>query len=116
MHAEIAAHPVDDVAGGCKGVDVEFLRRKANQPARLAVAFHSIYTEDFDSPGRGIGDAGDAVNGCRFPCAVRAEKAEEIAGRYCERKIGDSNGTAFVDFAQSGDGKGGRHESDYRGA
>ena len=108
-HAEIAAHPVHDLARRGEGIDIEFLRAQPDQAARLAIILHRIDAENLDLAGGRFRDTGDAMNGGGFARAIRAQKAEKFAFGNRERNIVNRDGAAAINLAQMGDRKCGSH-------
>ena len=71
-HAEIAAHVPQNFSGGHKIIHIVFLRRQADFFSRLSIFFHYIQVKNFDRAFVKFSNAGDAINGRGFACAVRA--------------------------------------------
>src|SRR5579863_1772388 len=76
-------------------VEVELLRRKADEAASLAPLPLGVVAENSDTPAAGAGQTDDRVDRRRFAGAVRPEKAEELSRFHAQRDSVDGRETAI---------------------
>jgi hypothetical protein len=70
-------------------VEVELLRREADEPARLAPLALVVVAEDANAAAARARQADDSVDRRRLPGAVGTQKAEELAGADAQRDAVD---------------------------
>ena len=108
-NAEIAAHPVHDLARRGERIDIEFLRAQADHAARFAIILHRVDAENLDLAAGGLGNAGDAMDGGGLARAIGAQKTEKLALGDFQRQVVHGDGAAAIDLAQMRDGEGWSH-------